>query len=384
MSMIGCLLEISRKPGARKISEQDLQKTINKIANDDELLSLCKQALPTKSILEIKNYILDDDTYIDPRIFTDILEEYFNCKIYTFNKLGLIVPTYKKNYLHYVGTKKKIVVLIEHTGSECDQAVYPQCESLSYRIDDNVAEYYFTHTSIVATTLSSIFDNMTRSYFLNEKVEAFDKLPFTPVSQKFDSFGKVSAFTFNLPSENNVYIAYTKRPFPPLPIREMNDQDLSFPSIDQLRLYLHGEIKNGMYESDDFYIPINKSSKLVIVPKNTDSIIDTFNMFLKLSKYINEYFIFAYSCYIYDTKKEIGEKSISSFSKKNVVIDEDISYGIITKFFTKNNFIRCFHIQIVQLITYVTLRSHILRHTNDGFTRFGIFYRGFLTNISLF
>jgi len=337
--MIGCLLEIMRKPSEKKIAEGDLFAAKTRIANTPALLSLCKQSLPTKSIAEIREYILGD-IYVDPRIFTDVLEEYFDCRIYTFSETGMISPEYKKNYLKYkdAADRTRAVFLIEHFGSESDHASTPQCEFV-YGYNDDF-KYYFDHASSTGKLLRGISKRMTRSYFLNTKIEYFNRLPFTPIKQRFDSLGKVCAFTFK--TSSGVAIAYTKRPYPPLPVDEMVDSDaIVIPSSDEVQKILYGSVNaRGVVETSEFVVPI--SGKLrVVLPRHEggNTILGVFNMYAKLASYIREYFLYAYSWYLVDTASEIGIASISNFSTAGVTINPDplFSYGDISKFFSKNN-----------------------------------------------
>lgn len=337
MSAIGCLLEIMRKPNEPKISEDDLLKTKTRIANTPKLLSMCKQALPTKSIEEIRDYILGD-IYIDPRIFTDVLEAYFDCRIYTFGESGMIPPSYKKNYLKYknAAEKDRVVFLIEHLGAESDHATIPQCEFI-YGYNDDF-KYYFDRSSTTGNLLSGIAKRMTRSYFLNTKISYFSDLPFTPIKQRFDSLGKICAFTFITAS--GVCIAYTKRPYPPLPIEEIFHDTIVIPKEDDLKkIFSRGSTNTrGLFETDEFLIPTSEKITAVLptLGKSSVSTLSTFNMYSKLASYITEYFLYAYSWYLEDTRSEIGLASISAFSTKGVKIG-GTKYGDISKFFSKNN-----------------------------------------------
>lgn len=339
MSMIGCLLEIMRKANEKKISEGDLLAAKTRIANTPALLALCKQSLPTKSIAEIREYILGD-IYFDPRIFTDVLEEYFDCRIYTFGEVGMISPEYKKNYLKYKDSadRARAVFLIEHFGSESDHATTPQCEFV-YGYNDEF-KYYFESASSAGKLLGGIAKRMTRSYFLNTKIEYFKRLSFAPIKQRFDSLGKVCAFAFKTAS--GVAIAYTKRPYPPLPIAEMVDSDaIVIPGADEVHKIFGGaQNARGVVETDEFVVPIARRVKAV-VPRHDagPSILGVFNMYAKLASYIREYFLYAYSWYLADTGSEIGVASISAFSTAGVTINNDaaFSYGDISKFFSKNN-----------------------------------------------
>lgn len=340
MSMIGSLLEVVRKEG-EVIVEETLTKTKRTMANNLSLVSLCKQALPNKSIDEIREYMLRDDTYINPRIFTDMLEEYFGCRIYTFDAFGLVKPNYKKNYLRYKDSivRDKTVILIEHIGSEADHSVVPQCEFVSFSNSKNVFEYFYKQESTVAKTLDGIINRMTRSYFLNNEVVPFNTLPFEPSGQKFDNFGKVCAFTFKLNGVEN-YIAYTTRPYPPLPIKELDIESVVFSNLEVLQKAFKGKVKDGLFyiHHHDFIIPINQDYKLAL-PQVQKSVIKEFNRYSKFAKYITEYFIYAYSWYIFDNKLQVGEESVSSFSTRNVQIIKKYKSVDMNKIFSRNSII---------------------------------------------
>ena len=345
MSMIGSLLEVVRKKG-EVITEDSLLTTKKIIANTPSLLSLCKQALPTKTIGEIRDYILRDDTYVDPRIFTDVLEEYFKCRIYTFNENGMVLPNYKKNYLKYndYDTRERVVVLIEHFGAESDHATIPQCEFISFSINEGDLEYSFSKDSVIATFLNGVFNRMTRCYFLNTKVVPVT-LNFYPSGQKFDSFGKVCAFEFT--DENSGrYIAFTKRPFPPLPIDELNMIMCTKPTIETVRKLFKGyhnkshNKSHNVFETDDFIIPLTGTSDEtdIVLPQIQESILTEFSMYSKLAKYITEYFFYAYSRYISNESLVIGNESIEQFINNGVtIVGDQYKYGDISKSFSEDN-----------------------------------------------
>ena len=341
MSMLFCMLELFREEKTL-VSESDGLRVKEQLANTPRLLSLCKQALPNKSIEEIKAY-LQSDVYIDPRIFTNMLEEFFDCRIYTLNSTGLIGPEYKKGFLQYQSQVKRerTVLLVEHMGAEADHSTTPQCEILAYTVDD-VANYFFDSASIVAKLLHGIFKRMTRSHFLNSEVKPFQPLPFKPIGQRFDSFGKV--FAFMVQGGGGVYTIYTKRPFPPLPIPEFAGAVNSFPSIFEVTRMIDGVVKNGAFESSDFIIPMGEGvhtegvhTERVLPQSSTSlSVVREFALYSKLSKYILEYFFYGYSFYLFDNGLEIGDESISQFAS-TVIEDASVNYGPINKMFSQNN-----------------------------------------------
>jgi len=332
MSMINCLLEVFRKEKTI-ITEDLILKTKIEIANDRNLLSLCKQSLPNNSIDEISNLLLGD-IYIDPRIFTNLLEEYFDCRIHTFNDQGLIVPIYKKNYLQYQRQldRDRVVVLVEHMGAECDHSSTPQCEVITYTDGTDDAQYVFDRKSTIARLLDGISKRMTRSYFLNTKTAPFPDLQIKPVGQRFDSSGKVFAFMFNVGGTECV--AYTKRPFPPLPIAVFSLTIPVFPTVDELRKQFTGTVNRGVFETSDFIFPLEVGTKTVL-PQSQNSTIKEFALYSKLAKYINEYVLYAYSWYISDNVVDVGDESITAFSRQVVV--GDVNYGAINKYFSRDN-----------------------------------------------
>lgn len=312
MSMLTCLLEIFREQGEEL---PDSYEFIKNITENEHLLSLVKQHRPDLSIQEIKIEMLNPETYIDPKYYTTLFEEIFDTRIFTFNATQIIPPFFKKNLLTYNIQRKHVVVLIEHYGSESDNAQYPQCETITWGVED--PKYTFPINSQLFNILDKMIKTLTQSYIMGKEVEEYN-IPQDVKSQVFDSFGKVSAFI----SLDNITL-FTKRPYPPLPLPEY---------IGPTLLSKSGKIYK------DFTTVNGKSNKDFVYVETGDSDINIFNQYSKLSKYIMEYVYYAYSNYTFKNKLNIRDiDSVSRFANDVMEVVDNIQYGELGRFFTTND-----------------------------------------------
>jgi hypothetical protein len=353
MSLVNCVMEVFREPGTPAITVRDVRAKLEQIANKADILSVCRQEIPDKSPAEIRQMILSPDTYIDPKLFSRVLEVAFGCRIFTFSENGLEIPRHFKNYISYDHPYDKNIVIMEHMGSESDNALYPQCEII-VQVSGDESVYFFNKREQVSIYLDEIFRNMTRSYMMGKLVgEYVMDLP-NIVGQTIDLYGKVNSFVVSHPKGN--FLVYTEVPMPPLAVLE-NLQVTYLPTSDDI-LKLYDNFKYIVRENDSitscvevtftntYIVPIqpisvpSKAPKVVrdvVIPiKDSQSGLRSYNLMRKLARYITEYALFAYSTYIHDRGLSMSVESLSQFID-TVVVDPTVSYGMISKKFSTSD-----------------------------------------------
>lgn len=325
MSFLNCLIREFNTKDHRSIeSTRTIKQTI---ASKPGMLSMVKQFMPQKTIDEIKDDFLHDATYIDPRIYTRLFEEYFNCNIYTFNENGMITPSYSRCLIDYKISRPKTMFIIEHFGAESDNAQYPQCEILAYEHLGSVY-YAFDNNSKAVSVASRVFQDLTNSYFMGVSQDLFELPSPYPKKQVFDEHGKVSAFYF----ENNIF-AYTRKPFPPLPIVSTTDTYYHKQTLDMIKKVFRNfeDTGHGYVITESYIIPYRKLDTELIYIEKEDSLLTLYNNLSKLSKYILEYTFYAFSRFLGD--KEFSIDLLSKFAHDKIKVKGDTKYGYISKVF---------------------------------------------------
>lgn len=350
----------------------------------EENVVCCKQEMYDYTIEDIINYINDLDKYFDPKLFIHILELKFDCNIFIFsknNKGELILPRHIKGYYKLKNNKKSIFIY-EHTGGESEKVEYPQCELIVRDIGEETPEYNFSYGSIISENIFNVFNKINTSYIFNKKIEfiefnIFSKTNVIPISQVIDSYGKTRCI--NLMYRNNT-ISLNTTPLPPFNIKEdiisninLTDINTAIDLASELNITILYQLVDGDNNIKDLRgkignvnvsIPIDGNDKQIyaipvikiinkdIIGKNIESdlfnysdsyisILNEFNFYKKLSRYIIEYIIWLYSTFVNRNNiKEVDylkSDILESFKNSYILIDENFNYGQINKSFSMSS-----------------------------------------------
>lgn len=310
-------------------------KKIRSEFTSSEYINICKQTMYNFTTNEIKN-IIKSDQYLDPKYFIPLLENYFNCNIYLFERRtdDMITPSFIHGYYKNANTNKCIFIY-ENTGSKSDKIQYPQCEIISLtntEVADDIT-YAFDYDDENTVKIRQIFDKMTDAYNLTKRIENVN-FQLSGISQKVDFYGKcravnieyksktVTIFTspispIHAPTDNNIYI--TDSTTAKQIIKDNKGKITKETSGD-----IHGIIGNVIVK-----IPIKEIEK---------STLDYFIQTQKLAKCIVEYSIWLYSEYLNKEKlKNPTDESLLKFQKKYIKIIPDFKYGKVEEVFIENN-----------------------------------------------
>ncbi|MDD4931365.1 MAG: hypothetical protein PHG66_04460 [Candidatus Colwellbacteria bacterium] len=317
----------------------------------------------------IESYLNDKNKYMDPKMFTRLIEDYFKCYLFIFSQndqypFGVLSsPHHLKEYLSYRKKEKDekdkkrkgkeeyypTVFIYEHMGSELDRAEYPQCE-LIVRISNNgEKQAVFENNFAIVKRTQEIFDEM---YFSNpidkDIIISFD----TPLDgQGIDFYGKTRFLSF----ADGVCILTD--PLPPLeiPVLYKYKTIVKKQAIKFMNHESAANIKNHVVSGKlvgfhatkghiKFYIPI--------VPERTDlengvdiispsfisekSELSLYNEFHRIARYLTEYTLYLFSLYHRDRppKGDIDADYIIGFAKRNIEIDENFVYGKVPRIFS--------------------------------------------------
>lgn len=195
-SFLECIIR-SVNPGlfSETTTNTDVLKVLSefrkRLSSDTNLLMSIYQQIYTENDNDIREMIADDTIYFDPRLFTPLLEEYFNCDIYVFGmskseKDSIILPRYTNGL--YTGKRdRNSVIVIENKGGHADKKRFPMCEQVVRRLpgNENLVCMFFSEPSRNRGTLnvSERLHNENKEYIRNIR-SAYEKYNETFVNNK--------------------------------------------------------------------------------------------------------------------------------------------------------------------------------------------------------
>ena len=390
-SFINCILQSLNINNIHAITKESrIENLLMKIRNSfatEEYAIFCKQEMYDYTIQEIIDKIKNTDEYFDPKLFIRILEIKYECNIFIFtrdNKGQLILPRHIKGY-YKIKNKNKCIFIYEHMGSDTDKAEYPQCELIVRKeIDETETQDNFDFNSEISKNIFNVFDEVNNSYILNRKIEFINinlnrSNIFIPISQAFDTYGKVRIINFVYNSEE--YISMLTSPIQPLPLDEKNlsiiyktniNTALNFVKelnisitkqvidnnenlieiygiIGNINISIPIEFGNRKIENID-YVIIKNNIELDVeetlinlsYTENTISSIEQYNKYKKLSRYITQYIFWLYSKYLKESDIKnfediISYENMNDFKIKYIDIQEGYVYEEVPKTFSMNN-----------------------------------------------
>ena len=331
----------------------EIRTELGEIAN----ASTARQSCYNLSIDTVMNNIKNPETYLDPKLYTQLLENYFNCTIFLFNTERLITPRYTQGYYqNKFDDDTPCIFVYEHMGSESDQSTYPQCELIiRWKIGDKEAtEYSFPSSHRISKIIRQVFELTTESYALNKEIRYID-FPISQsdeielVAQNIDDYGKTRCIHVKVNDEPAVILT---TPIPPLILPE-TDESVVMTTVANAQKILEtfGTVKSKTFTNDAINgiignvfitIPVSDGSEIELprarglyYVNKADSILDLFNKNKKLARYITEYIFWLFSVYIHKKGVDyITDKVLADFAKNEIVIDKNFTYKNVAKTFS--------------------------------------------------
>lgn len=345
----------------RKIA--GIRKTLANLNN----AALCKQQMYDFTLIEIKEMIANNDVYFAPKFFVSLLEEYYNCNIYVFNRdrFGgqLILPRYS----HALYKTRKIarsIFIYEHMGSNADHAEYPRCELIvGWNPDNNSLKYFSKYESRVSMGIRSIYNKLKLTYALN--FEVTDTIfPIQEINglslleQGIDSYGKCRLIKFLYNQKKYSMFTSPIQPFGLLLVNSWKpdyipSQEEAIELFNQLGITITGQnsYRDEIYELYGIFgnvtvtLPIEKDAPIPKVQiynngltyqKTNSSDLSDFNFYKKLARYITEYTYWLFSKYLQENPRKSMHSidTINDFSEKYIVIIPKFVYKSVSKNFS--------------------------------------------------
>lgn len=392
-TFIECVMEgMYENTGILEYQDSDKRQAkiseIRKSLANETWASSCKQEMYDFTTKEIINMINDKNAYFDPKYFVSLLENYFKCNIYVFtrsqdNNGKMALPRYSQAYYKNVN-RNKSVIIYEHMGSTSDNAKYPRCElvvkwKISAKSEDDVS-YCFDYNSKISLGIRNVAEKIHKSYVLNTEilpiVFPINTKTIKLIEQGIDSYGKTRFVIFEYESNKGMFIT---TPIQPLVLKEAKEWNvLKLPINIAVKLCIALNIKitsrsvvkenniditkeiQGVLGNINITIPveditykyiektigknIREIENIQVVPysvKFTDkkfSLIDNYNKYKKLARYITEYIYWMFSMYIKNKKIKIENIDdpiiIKTFFMENIIVDKNFEYKNVEKKFS--------------------------------------------------
>jgi len=327
--------------------------------------TLCKQENYESPIKEIKKALNDNKYFFNPLQFVTILERFFHYNIFIFvrdenNEEYLSLPFHKESY-HKVKNNNKCVFIYMHTGSESDNAEYPQCEIIGLMNESNPNDYMFefdydSNTSQSIIDMYNKLDNVT--YIENDDYDFIKKLNVR--TQIVDTKGKTRGVSienngllfsvlfdkpvpnFDCPISSKLEYVSDKGSIEQMIMNVLKLEEVKQYVIDkEIKSEIHGKRGNlkviVLIENKETFSFVNTKKKvksLSVYSDNNSNIVDFQNR-KKISRYVLEYFYWLYSTFINKKHEEnpildiynFNESLIDEFTRNHILIDEMFNYS---------------------------------------------------------
>lgn len=373
-SLLECVLvaknKIPRSVEAKQRSPL-LEAARRKLATVENAMA-SKQELYNFSISEIRDKIKSDDYNLNATEFVHLMEEAFDCDIFIFESNNkdpngsLIIPKHVQCY-YKSKPRRETILIFQHTGSESDNAIHPQCELIvRTRIDkENQTKKEITSFAFLDPVIIKLWDvflKLNRSFIFNVMTPSFSLSKFNELnikSQIIDIYGKcrvINATTRHESANSKNIITMITDPIPPFAavsatvvyrapladikifadtigavfirqrvnkeqkVREVNatiskgNKNVTFLSNDLARLHNVAVVHDDEEYKNIFGKP--------------DNIISRFIMNKKLAKIIFQYMLYIFSIYLNSQPQptQLNEIELVEFANKRIVIIPDYNF----------------------------------------------------------
>ena len=332
--------------------EQKLFSTRKEIAQRNDVIATSRQSNFDLSLEDIQKMLNNQNTYLNPKLFSQMLEEYFDCNIFLFNPSGMFSPRFTQGYYRWPRKNKKCIFIYEHTGSESNSnLLFPQCE-LIFRWKEGTTDdinYSFDWTEPISQLAIKTFEQIIQSYSLSRLISStvFPLSLKDAEGQIIDDFGKTRGIKFG-----SIYVLTD--PLPPLKLPEIKDIPIPV-NYDRARAFLdqHKATKititskltglNAILGNVKITIPIEPEkntnlpfSKGHYYIQDKKSFMNMYHRNKKLARYLTEYTFWIFSKFLLENKIETIDDDILKTFREEKIIIKKINYSTILKKFTMN------------------------------------------------
>ena len=347
----------------RLVEEREKMATLENAA-------LCKQEMYDYTTEEIINIIRNPEVYMNPSLFTSLLEQYFNCNIFVFNRTNedgeLIIPRHTQAYY-----KNKLnancIFIYEHTGSNADRGIYEgsHCELIIKwkKTDKKNLTYAFSYNSKIAKGVRKIFNRMCQTYALNIEIKPSSIPPNAYelfFKQGIDAYGKCRMLKFNFNGDIGTLLTQPIQPFPIVEekswIATTISSEIAIDFASENNMILTGQrVLNGVLKELYFDFGNIKVSIPVIdsepfedlrnidqvqnYPTKSVSVLEKHNKYKQLTRCIIEYMFWLFSKYLQEDPRRIASDpdTINDFAQEKIKIIKKFKYKKVSNIFNEQS-----------------------------------------------
>jgi len=368
--------------------QDDLVNATRQELSSPSIAPVCRQSMYDSDMKTIISNIQDLNTYLDPNLYLQLLENKFDCNIYLFNRKRMVLPRHVQSYYSDKRLGRPCIFIYEHWGSESDHAKYPQCELIvRWKIHTTGTDYYFPYVQKVSRGVRMMFGIMRESYSLNNPIK-LTEFPLQPISQYIDSNGKCRQVEIRT-RKGSIFL-FTS-PIAPRKAQEretVNVVEISMKNALRLlseygtvtsQSVIGGKVKElvGTIGTVEVRIPVREADvidelpilNITAYPDIKKSLITIYNENKKLTRYIVEYCYWLFSNYFQQQNSTIiTDEIINDFALNHIDVDPTFVYPNIRKNFAyngsviRNNKLVVTSDEIMKRLIYV-LRMYSIRNT---------------------
>jgi hypothetical protein len=352
------ILDLNEEKRQAKVAE------IRKELANKNISAMARQSCYDMNIEQISTELNNPEAYMNPKLYAQLLEGYFNCNIFLFNRERMMLPRFAQSF-YKTRRVSDCVFIYEHWGSESDNAKYPQCELIirwNVKKKDDT-QFFFPYENKTSRNINKVFRLLNESYALNRKIaETVFPIPdgIKVVSQNIDSYGKTRCVNIDYKGST---ISILTDPIPPLPIEEKSNnlyktkKEIASEIFQLLNIEPSSQIAenpsqpvlvqiNSTLGNVAISIPVKNSTPIpglstsfgATYPQKDLSAMQTFNRNKKIVRYMTEYLFWLFSKYIQSENiEQITDKVLAKFAKKAFLINPEHKYEMVPKIFGDNN-----------------------------------------------
>lgn len=213
-SLLQCVLHALK-------SDKDLTAELERIGKSDHIF-VGRQEMYESNVADISESLVPSEKYLDPQLFVSILESFYGCNIFVFNRDAMSLPRNLESFY-----KNKIsgpsIIVYEHRGGTADRSDNPRCELIIARKETgrktSGERLIFEMEESVSTGLQDVFESVQDSFALTKRVPdiIFPRDVEGVVDQTIDAKGKCRSVSL---IHKKKTITVLTSPVQPLPVQE--------------------------------------------------------------------------------------------------------------------------------------------------------------------
>ena len=353
----------------------------------EEFYAVARQSIYDWSYDKYVDYMGNVDNYLDPHLFSAVVELVFGCDIYVFYNRDKVtelrLPRHTQNYLMDFPSHPKIpmVVFYNHWGSKSDRAPYPRSEIIVKGLTTQPKNRQFMfgkNRDPFGKCVVEIAKKIQESWSLNRRdiggvnFELIEPTIARPLSQSIDPYGKcrrvdMRAIVDSLETDFSVLC----RPNKPQALVLIADEtpvvrvtmNVALSIVDDLRLRIVGQVvSDGEAMAltlqpvpgsqtpfrTRLTIPVHPGPPLEDVkylePEETgfehrthQSDMEQYNRNKRLARYIQDYALFLYSTHLHGAGSEPTIANLVEFIDSSTTVIPDFTYGVVPKRYSDDN-----------------------------------------------